>query len=70
MDEALSNMIQADKIKAGDLRSEHQSHQEAISKIKWESERDIRRLVSNPGQNRSLSRLQAAVGLAFPGVFS
>nr|XP_023406168.1 janus kinase and microtubule-interacting protein 2 isoform X5 [Loxodonta africana] len=48
VDEALSNMIQADKIKAGDLRSEHQSHQEAISKIKWESERDIRRLVSNP----------------------
>lgn len=46
VDEALSNMIQADKIKAGDLRSEHQSHQEAISKIKWESERDIRRLVS------------------------
>lgn len=47
VDEALNNMIQADKIKAGDLRSEHQSHQEAISKIKWESERDIRRLVSN-----------------------
>ncbi|NWW35818.1 JKIP2 protein, partial [Panurus biarmicus] len=51
VDEALNNMIQADKIKAGDLRSEHQSHQEAISKIKWESERDIRRLVSN--QNSS-----------------
>ncbi|KAB0348068.1 hypothetical protein FD754_012925, partial [Muntiacus muntjak] len=36
VDEALSNMIQTDKIKAGDLRGEHQSHQEAISKIKWE----------------------------------
>ena len=57
VDEALSNMIQADKIKAGDLRSEHQSHQEAISKIKWESERDIRRLVSNSVQNHSLSRV-------------
>ncbi|XP_060126961.1 janus kinase and microtubule-interacting protein 2 isoform X7 [Zootoca vivipara] len=45
VDEALNNIIQADKIKAGDLRSEHQSHQEAISKIKWESERDIRRLM-------------------------
>ncbi|KAM3926355.1 janus kinase and microtubule-interacting protein 2 [Leptodactylus fuscus] len=45
VDEALNNMIQADKIKAGDLRSEHQSHQEAIAKIKWESERDIRRLM-------------------------
>ncbi|XP_068133283.1 janus kinase and microtubule-interacting protein 2 isoform X1 [Hyperolius riggenbachi] len=45
MDEALNNMIQADKIKAGDLRSEHHSHQEAIAKFKWESERDIRRLM-------------------------
>ncbi|XP_041444644.1 janus kinase and microtubule-interacting protein 2 isoform X2 [Xenopus laevis] len=45
VDEALNNMIQADKIKAGDLRSEHQSHQEAIAKIKWDSEKDIRRLM-------------------------
>ncbi|XP_028668560.1 janus kinase and microtubule-interacting protein 2 [Erpetoichthys calabaricus] len=45
VDEALSNMIQADKMKAGELRSEHQLHQEQISKIKWESEREIRRLV-------------------------
>ncbi|KAM8972153.1 janus kinase and microtubule-interacting protein 2 isoform 1-T1 [Pelodytes ibericus] len=45
VDEALNNIIQADKIKAGDLRSEHQSHQEAIAKIKWDSERDIRRLM-------------------------
>ncbi|XP_018412501.1 PREDICTED: janus kinase and microtubule-interacting protein 2 isoform X1 [Nanorana parkeri] len=45
VDEALNNIIHADKIKAGDLRSEHHSHQEAIAKIKWESERDIRRLM-------------------------
>ncbi|XP_064422842.1 janus kinase and microtubule-interacting protein 2 isoform X3 [Latimeria chalumnae] len=45
VDEALNNMIQADKIKAGDLRSEHQSHQEAVAKIKWECEKDIRRLM-------------------------
>uniref|UniRef100_A0A8C5MCJ5 Janus kinase and microtubule interacting protein 2 n=1 Tax=Leptobrachium leishanense TaxID=445787 RepID=A0A8C5MCJ5_9ANUR len=45
VDEALNNIIQADKIKAGDLRSEHQSHQETIAKFKWESERDIRRLM-------------------------
>ncbi|XP_062909741.1 janus kinase and microtubule-interacting protein 2-like isoform X2 [Mobula hypostoma] len=45
VEESLSNMIQADKIKAGNLRSEHQSHQEAIAKIKWESEKDIRRLM-------------------------
>ncbi|KAK1159293.1 janus kinase and microtubule-interacting protein 2 isoform X1 [Acipenser oxyrinchus oxyrinchus] len=45
VDEALNNTIQADKMKAGDLRSEHHLHQEHVSKIKWESERDIRRLV-------------------------
>ncbi|XP_016374619.1 janus kinase and microtubule-interacting protein 2-like [Sinocyclocheilus rhinocerous] len=44
-DEALNTIILADKMKAGDLRSEHQAHQEQISKIKWDSERDIRRLV-------------------------
>lgn len=44
-DEALSNMIQADKMKAGDLRVEHQQHQEQISKIKWDCEKDVRRLV-------------------------
>ncbi|XP_030649439.1 janus kinase and microtubule-interacting protein 2 isoform X2 [Chanos chanos] len=44
-DEALNTAIQADKIKAGDLRTEHQAHQEQISKIKWDCERDIRRLV-------------------------
>uniref|UniRef100_A0A8D3BSZ7 Janus kinase and microtubule interacting protein 2 n=1 Tax=Scophthalmus maximus TaxID=52904 RepID=A0A8D3BSZ7_SCOMX len=44
-DEALSNMIQSDKMKAGDLRVEHQQHQEEISKIKWDCEKDIRRLV-------------------------
>lgn len=45
VDESLCQITHADKLKAGDLRSEHQSHQEAISKIKWECERDIRRLM-------------------------
>uniref|UniRef100_UPI00398F1E81 janus kinase and microtubule-interacting protein 2 isoform X2 n=1 Tax=Pristiophorus japonicus TaxID=55135 RepID=UPI00398F1E81 len=45
VEESLNNMIQSDKIKAGNLRSEHHSHQEAIAKIKWESEKDIRRLM-------------------------
>ncbi|XP_051959748.1 janus kinase and microtubule-interacting protein 2 [Xyrauchen texanus] len=44
-DEALNTVILADKMKAGDLRSEHQAHQDQISKIKWDCERDIRRLV-------------------------
>ncbi|KAM7320241.1 hypothetical protein ACRRTK_020684 [Alexandromys fortis] len=68
VDEALSNMIQADKIKAGDLRSEHQSHQEAISKIKWESERDIRRLVSNNERWAETTLGQSSVGFALLGV--
>ncbi|XP_067899006.1 janus kinase and microtubule-interacting protein 2 [Heterodontus francisci] len=45
VEESLNNMIQSDKIKAGNLRSEHHSHQEAIAKIKWESEKEIRRLM-------------------------
>ncbi len=45
-DEALNTVILADKMKAGDLRTEHQAHQEQISKIKWDCERDVRRLVS------------------------
>ncbi|XP_078506781.1 janus kinase and microtubule-interacting protein 2 [Lissotriton helveticus] len=45
VDESLTQITHADKLKAGDLRSEHQSHQEAISKIKWDCERDIRRLM-------------------------
>uniref|UniRef100_A0A6Q2Y876 Janus kinase and microtubule-interacting protein C-terminal domain-containing protein n=1 Tax=Esox lucius TaxID=8010 RepID=A0A6Q2Y876_ESOLU len=56
-DEALSTMIQADKMKAGDLRSEHQMHQEQITKIKWDSERDIRRLV-NSGLGSDMRRNQ------------
>ncbi|XP_039474791.1 janus kinase and microtubule-interacting protein 2 isoform X2 [Oreochromis aureus] len=58
-DEALSNMIQADKMKAGDLRVEHQQHQEQISKIKWDCERDIRRLVDEiKGKNRTIFALE------------
>ncbi|XP_056587800.1 janus kinase and microtubule-interacting protein 2 [Triplophysa dalaica] len=44
-DEALNTIILADKMKAGDLRSEHHAHQEQITKIKWDCERDVRRLV-------------------------
>ncbi|XP_053334370.1 janus kinase and microtubule-interacting protein 2 isoform X1 [Clarias gariepinus] len=44
-DEALNAAIQADKTKAVDLRSEHHAHQEEITKIKWDCERDVRRLV-------------------------
>lgn len=54
-DEALSNMIQSDKMKAGDLRVEYQQHQEQISKIKWDCERDIRRLVRKSPCDRILN---------------
>lgn len=58
-DEALSNMIQADKMKAGDLRVEHQQHQEQISKIKWDCEKDIRRLVDEiKGKDRTIFALE------------
>ncbi|XP_064834849.1 janus kinase and microtubule-interacting protein 2-like isoform X2 [Oncorhynchus masou masou] len=68
MDEALSTMIQADKMKAGDLRSEHQMHQDQISKIKWDSEKDIRRLVDEiKSKERTIfsleKELENAIGL-------
>uniref|UniRef100_A0AAX7V0S2 Janus kinase and microtubule-interacting protein C-terminal domain-containing protein n=1 Tax=Astatotilapia calliptera TaxID=8154 RepID=A0AAX7V0S2_ASTCA len=59
-DEALSNMIQADKMKAGDLRVEHQQHQEQISKIKWDCEKDIRRLDMRRNQRR-MAELNATI---------
>uniref|UniRef100_A0A8D0GGJ6 Janus kinase and microtubule interacting protein 3 n=1 Tax=Sphenodon punctatus TaxID=8508 RepID=A0A8D0GGJ6_SPHPU len=44
MEEALSLVIQADKIKAAEIRSVYHLHQEEISRIKRECEREIRRL--------------------------
>ncbi|XP_066549346.1 janus kinase and microtubule-interacting protein 3 isoform X2 [Amia ocellicauda] len=44
MEEALSVVIQADKIKAAEIRSVYHLHQEEISRIKRECEREIRRL--------------------------
>lgn len=47
LEEALNNIMQADKMKAADLRMAYQSHQDEINRIKRECERDIRRLVSS-----------------------
>ncbi|NXS15551.1 JKIP1 protein, partial [Mystacornis crossleyi] len=47
LEEALNNIMQADKMKAADLRTAYQSHQDEINRIKRECEREIRRLVSN-----------------------
>lgn len=45
MEEALSTALQADKTKAAEIRSVYHLHQEEISRIKRECEKEIRRLV-------------------------
>ncbi|XP_065528568.1 janus kinase and microtubule-interacting protein 3 isoform X6 [Lathamus discolor] len=45
VEEALTMVIQADKIKAAEIRSVYHLHQEEISRIKRECEREIRRLM-------------------------
>lgn len=45
MEEALSMAVQADKIKAAEIRSVYHLHQEEINRINRECEREIRRLV-------------------------
>ncbi|XP_078291128.1 janus kinase and microtubule-interacting protein 3 isoform X9 [Panthera onca] len=45
VEEALTIVIQADKIKAAEIRSVYHLHQEEISRIKKECEREIRRLM-------------------------
>ncbi|KAG9346102.1 hypothetical protein JZ751_007920, partial [Albula glossodonta] len=45
MEEALTMAVQADKIKAAEIRSVYHLHQEEINRIKRECEREIRRLM-------------------------
>ncbi|XP_043109751.1 janus kinase and microtubule-interacting protein 3 isoform X13 [Puntigrus tetrazona] len=45
MEDALSVALQADKIKAAEIRSVYHLHQEEINRIKRECEREIRRLM-------------------------
>ncbi|XP_036907129.1 janus kinase and microtubule-interacting protein 3 isoform X4 [Sturnira hondurensis] len=45
VEEALTVAVQADKVKAAEIRSVHHLHQEEISRIKKECEREIRRLM-------------------------
>uniref|UniRef100_UPI001EAEA269 janus kinase and microtubule-interacting protein 3-like n=1 Tax=Oncorhynchus gorbuscha TaxID=8017 RepID=UPI001EAEA269 len=44
MEEALNLAVQADKTKAAEIRSVYHVHQEEITRIKRECEREIRRL--------------------------
>ncbi|NXQ28084.1 JKIP3 protein, partial [Alaudala cheleensis] len=48
VEEALTMVIQADKMKAAEIRSVYHLHQEEITRIKRECEREIRRLVRVP----------------------
>lgn len=61
MEEALSTAVQADKIKAAEIRSVYHLHQEEINRIKRECEREIRRLVS--GHHRSTLHLSCYLQL-------
>ncbi|XP_042315939.1 janus kinase and microtubule-interacting protein 3 isoform X15 [Sceloporus undulatus] len=52
VEEALSVVIQADKIKAAEIRSVYHLHQEEITRIKRECEREIRRLLDERDARR------------------
>ncbi|XP_051473544.1 janus kinase and microtubule-interacting protein 3 isoform X17 [Apus apus] len=52
VEEALTVVIQADKIKAAEIRSVYHLHQEEISRIKRECEREIRRLLDEKDARR------------------
>lgn len=67
VEEALTIAVQADKIKAAEIRSVYHLHQEEISRIKKECEREIRRLVRAGGRGvgvrgRETCRLGCAPG--------
>ena len=49
VEEALTMVVQADKVKAAEIRSVYHLHQEEICRIKKECEREVRRLVCAGG---------------------
>ncbi|XP_075699280.1 janus kinase and microtubule-interacting protein 3 isoform X1 [Rhinoderma darwinii] len=64
VEEALSVVIQADKMKAAEIRSVYHIHQEEISKIKKECEREIRRLMDEiKFKDRSVYMLEKELGV-------
>ncbi|XP_042326840.1 janus kinase and microtubule-interacting protein 1 isoform X3 [Sceloporus undulatus] len=63
LEEALSNIMQADKMKAADLRIAYQSHQDEINRIKRECEKDIRRLMDEiKSKDRVILALEKELG--------
>ncbi|XP_054059864.1 janus kinase and microtubule-interacting protein 1 isoform X6 [Rissa tridactyla] len=64
LEEALNNIMQADKMKAADLRMAYQSHQDEINRIKRECEREIRRLMDEiKGKDRVILALEKDLGV-------
>ncbi|XP_066454946.1 janus kinase and microtubule-interacting protein 3 isoform X2 [Eleutherodactylus coqui] len=64
MEEALTVVIQADKMKAAEIRSVYHLHQEEISKIKKECEREIRRLMDEiKFKDKSVYMLEKELGV-------
>ncbi|XP_041435715.1 janus kinase and microtubule interacting protein 1 L homeolog isoform X5 [Xenopus laevis] len=64
MEESLGNVMQADKMKATDLRIAYQTHQDEIARIKRESEKDIRRLMEEiKAKERVILALEKEVGV-------
>ncbi|KGL72900.1 Janus kinase and microtubule-interacting protein 1, partial [Tinamus guttatus] len=64
LEEALNNIMQADKMKAADLRTAYQSHQEEINRIKRECEREFRRLMDEiKGKDRVILALEKDLGV-------
>ncbi|XP_056411089.1 janus kinase and microtubule-interacting protein 1 isoform X2 [Hyla sarda] len=64
LEETLNNVMQADKTKASDLRIAYQTHQDEITRIKRESERDIRRLMDEiKSKERVILALEKELGV-------
>ncbi|XP_008934005.1 PREDICTED: janus kinase and microtubule-interacting protein 1, partial [Merops nubicus] len=64
LEEALNNIMQADKMKAADLRTAYQSHQDEVNRIKRECEREIRRLMDEiKGKDRVILALEKDLGV-------
>ncbi|XP_076855526.1 janus kinase and microtubule-interacting protein 3 isoform X2 [Brachyhypopomus gauderio] len=64
MEEALNVAVQADKIKAAEIRSVYHLHQEEISRIKKECEREVRRLMDEiKVKERTVCSLERELGL-------
>ncbi|XP_075714034.1 janus kinase and microtubule-interacting protein 1 isoform X2 [Rhinoderma darwinii] len=64
LEETLSNVMQADKTKASDLRIAYQTHQDEITRMNRESQRDIRRLMDEiKSKERVILALEKELGI-------